>query len=282
MMKVAFIGAGRAARALAHALPPEYPVVAVSSRGPSARGLAEEMDCAAMGPEEAASIADMVLIAVPDAAIATVAAQMADAGGCRPGLVVAHLSGALSSQVLAPLRRFHCSVASFHPMQSFAGGYVSLQGVIFAVEGDPGAVSVLKDLAARLGGVPLELTPASKVLYHSAAAMVSNYTVALFAAAREILNDLGLGDPLAEQGLLALLKGTVANIEAIGLPRCLTGPIARGDAETVRAHIDALADPYPQHAAAYRALGLLALSVARTAGRGDPDGWAAIRRILEA
>ncbi len=244
--------------------------------------MAEELGCAAVQPEQAASMADIVLIAVPDAAIATVASQMADGGGCRPGLVVAHLSGALSSEVLAPLRRFHCSVASFHPMQSFAGGPVSLQGVIFAVEGDRGASAVLRDLAAKLGGVPLELSPASKVLYHAAAVMVSNYTVALFAAADEILGDLGLEESLAEQGLLSLLKGTVANIEAMGLPRCLTGPIARGDADTVGAHIEALAGPYPRHAAAYRALGLLALPVARAAGRGDPAGWAAVERILEA
>jgi predicted short-subunit dehydrogenase-like oxidoreductase (DUF2520 family) len=281
MMRVAFIGAGRAARGLAHALPADYPVVAISSRGDSARELAEELRCTAVSPLQASLMADVVLVATPDSAIARVVEEISFEGGWRPGQIVAHLSGALTSEVLAPLRRFHCSVASFHPLQSFAGSSNSLQGVVFAIEGDPGAVSVLRDLAIKLGGVPLELDAASKSLYHAAAAMVSNYTVALLAAASEVLVGLGLDERLASYGLLALLKGTLSNVEAIGLPGCLTGPIARGDADTVRSHIDALEARYPELADVYKALGRITLPVAIAAGKGDPTGWAAIERMLE-
>lgn len=281
MVKVAFIGAGRAARALGHALPPDYQLVAVASRGPTARKLAAEFKCAAVPPEDAPLMADIVLIATPDAAIAQVADEVAQAGGWRPGQIVAHLSGAMGSEVLGPLRKFHCSVASFHPMQSFAGASASLQDVVFAIEGDAGAVSVLRDLVIKLGGIPLELDASSKVLYHAAAVLVSNYSVALLAAASEILQDLGLEAAVVHRGLLSLLKGTVSNVESVGLPHCLTGPIARGDASTVRAHLDALEAKYSEYAAAYRALGKVALAVARAAGKGDADGWLAIEKMLE-
>ncbi len=280
-MRVTFIGAGRVARALAHAMPPEYKIVAVASRGPSADRLAREVGCTRLSLVDTALAGDLVFIATPDAAIAEVAHRIGMEGGWRPGQVVVHLSGALTSEVLDELRNFHCSVASFHPLQSFSEGPVDLRGVVFALEGDAGAVAVLRDLVQKMGGVPLELEPRAKVLYHVAAVLVSNYTVTLVATAVALLVELGLEGHLALKGLLSLLRGTVANLENVGLPRALTGPIARGDAVTVRAHLQALGEGHRSVAEAYRTLGVLTLPVARAAGMGDERGWEVIESILE-
>ncbi|MFQ5880396.1 MAG: Rossmann-like and DUF2520 domain-containing protein, partial [Dehalococcoidia bacterium] len=237
---VGFIGAGVVGTALARGLAGGgYAVVAAASRRlESARRLAAAVrGCEAYAVAQAvADAAELVFITTGDDAIG----EVAGAVRWRPGQMVVHTSGAATVAALAPAREAGAQVATFHPLQTFADAdqaVASLPGTTFALEGEGRVVEELKRLAAALGGRWLILHSEEKALYHAAAVMVSNYAVTLMQAAAELWRAFGVQSQVAVPALVPLLRGTVGNMEAVGLPRCLTGPIARGDVATVRSHL---------------------------------------------
>lgn len=257
------LGAGRLGRALAFAASRAgWPIAAAASRSAaSAAALcAESGGTPFAAPEQAARAANVVLLAVPDSAVAAVAAAVP----WRPGQVVLHTSGALGSEALAPVRQAGGVAGSLHPLQTVArpeDAPVLLRGATFALEGDPEAVATGRELVLALGGNPLVLAPEAKPLYHAAAVFASNYVVALAAAAEELWAAAGLPREAALPALLPLMQGAVANLGALGTSGALTGPIARGDAETVARHLRALGQAAPALLPVYRALGNVALSL---------------------
>lgn len=261
---LAIIGAGRLGRALALAAARAgYPIAAAASRSPaSAAALCAEaggVPCATAA--EAARLAPVAVLAVPDGAIAAVAAAVP----WQPGQVVLHTSGALDSSVLAPARAAGAAAGSLHPLQTLVrpqDGPALLRGATFALEGDPAAVAAGHALAEALGGRPLVLAPGAKALYHAAAVCASNYVVAVAAMAERLWAAAGLPPSAAMPALLPLLQGAVANLGALGVRGALTGPIARGDTATVARHLAALAEKEPDLLPAYRALGREALRLA--------------------
>jgi predicted short-subunit dehydrogenase-like oxidoreductase (DUF2520 family) len=132
----------------------------------------------------------------------------------------------------------------------------------------------------RLGGVPLEIDAAAMPLYHAAAVMASNYVVALCDAAAELLGRAAPGGPPPLPALLPLVASALGALQREGLPGALTGPLARGDADTVRAHLAALAGRAPELLPLYRACGLRAADVAARQGAADQGGLAAAREAL--
>ncbi len=271
---LAFIGAGRMGQALAvAAVRSGYTVTAAASRSAASAAAL----CAAAGgrpcatPAEAAALAPVVVLTVPDGAIATVAAAVS----WQPGQVVLHTSGALDSAVLSPARAAGAAAGSLHPLQTLVraeDGPALLRGATFALEGDPAAVAAGRALAEALGGHPLELAPGAKVLYHAAAVCTSNYIVALAAMARRLWAAAGLPPADAVPALLPLMQGAVTNLGKLGVEQALTGPVARGDTATVARHLQALAEQLPDLLPAYQALGLEALNL----GPGHPD----LQRLL--
>lgn len=181
----------------------------------------------------AAERAGLVLLCVPDDAIAEVAAKLEPV----PGAVVAHCSGVLPAAVLdvAP-----AAAASFHPLQTFpdaeTGASRFLDCPVF-IEGDPAALERLESLAERLGAVPHRLSAAAKVRYHAAAVMACNHVCALLDAAFEVAGEAGVADPTV---YLPLVRATLENVERLGPAGALTGPVARGDTQTVAHHLQAL------------------------------------------
>jgi predicted short-subunit dehydrogenase-like oxidoreductase (DUF2520 family) len=195
----------------------------------------------------------LVFICVGDRAIASVAADLARTFELG-GVTLLHTSGLLTAETLAPGRDAGAEVASWHPLQSFPPlelGSVAWDGVPCAVEGDPGAVEVGFAVARDLGLRPWLIDPADKVRYHAAAAVAGNLTHVLVAAARDLLSGCGLPtaaaghplQPLVETALRAAL--TASDLDG------LTGPLARGDLETVARHLASLP---PALAQAYRAV----------------------------
>ena len=172
----------------------------------------------------AASGADLLVIATPDSAIAPVASAVAPVDGC----VVAHLAGALGLDVLAP----HARRASIHPLRSLPTTSSDLSGAWFAVAGDALADEVVADLDGRLVAVDDE----ARTAYHAAAVMASNHLVALLGAVARIASTAGV--PL--DAFLDLVRGTVDNVAVLGPEAALTGPVARGDWDTVARHLAAL------------------------------------------
>jgi predicted short-subunit dehydrogenase-like oxidoreductase (DUF2520 family) len=224
--------------------------------------------------------AAVVIIATPDDAIAGVAAELARDGAVRAAQVVLHLSGLLDRSALQALEPTGAGLGSFHPLQSIADPATAaerLAGAFAGVEGDPRAVEAGQHLAAALGMHAVRLAPGAKPAYHAGAVIASNYAVVLAAVAERLARRSGATPEEAAALYLPLMQGTVANLSR-GPAAALTGPIRRGDAATVRAHLAALA---PEERELYRTLGLAALRLARDAGLGEGPAGAVERELRE-
>jgi predicted short-subunit dehydrogenase-like oxidoreductase (DUF2520 family) len=274
--KVCIVGAGKVGSTLALALQNKgYRIVGVASRRlESARRLAARLGCpAGTRPEEHAREAEVVLITTPDRVIAEVAAVIQSRGGFVPGQLVAHTSGATPAEVLAPARVSGAVVVSIHPLQSFADPDLALRrlpGCYFGLEGDAAGVQWARRLVTDLGGIPIQIKPAQKALYHAAACVASNYMVAVIHLATEMLGRCGLPPEMAQEALRPLIEGTWQNIQEVGAVRALTGPVARGDMPTLAWHLAALGRRGREFEEVYRVLGAYTAEVARQQGALSP------------
>lgn len=219
-------------------------------------GTAAGLEIAAAGREdlaEAAPRADIALLCVPDAEIAAACEAVTAAA---PGIgFVGHTSGATGLDSLDAARRAGAGIFSLHPLQTVPDAQASLVGSPAAIAGsDDGALVLARDLAERLGMKPFEVTEDSRAAYHAAASIASNFLVALESSAVELLEAAGVADADAARELLApLVLRSAANWAERG-PEALTGPIARGDEETVERHLAAIDDVAPELLDLYRAL----------------------------
>ncbi len=269
---VGFIGAGKVGTALASKLSDcGYPVVAVASRShASAERLAARIaGCTAMNSgQKVAEAAELVFVTTPDDAIAGVVAGIV----WHAGQSVVHCSGADSVDSLEPASRMGALTGCFHPLQTFADvtqATDNIAGSTFALEASGPLLGSLKEMAATLGGDAIELSAGDKVVYHAAAVIACNYLVTLVKLATDLWETFGVDQERATRALAPLLRGTISNIERVGLPDCLTGPIARGDTGTVAKHLEALSDIAPDLVATYRNLGRQTVPIAAAKGTID-------------
>lgn len=221
----------------------------------------------------------ILILAVPDHALAEVAFDLGRFGPPPPGCVALHLSGALSNDVLEPLHHLGFATGSLHPLQAVADPWHSadrLQGITFALAGEPAAVSAGRRLANALGGTTLVIAPTLRPVYHAAAVMASNYLVALLGAAVRVLAQAGVEERDALRAVLPLVQGTLDNVRQLGVPAAITGPIPRGDIDTIRLHLSRLS---PRERALYCDLGLELLELARGTGL-DPERADEIEGLL--
>jgi predicted short-subunit dehydrogenase-like oxidoreductase (DUF2520 family) len=205
--------------------------------------------------KQAALDARILWLCVPDAAIPDTARHIAGQRGSLKGQIVVHSSGALSADVLDPVRLAGAAVASIHPVMSFPSRRtVPLKNVLFAVEaGRPATRRKLHSLIHRLGGKPFDIAAKNKALYHAAGTLASPLLVSTLAAAIEAARLAGLDRKHALEWVESLVQVTANNVFAHGPAASFSGPFARGDAETVRLHLQALLK-YPQLADLYRSL----------------------------
>jgi predicted short-subunit dehydrogenase-like oxidoreductase (DUF2520 family) len=261
-----FVGAGRAGTALSLAFAQAgYPVTAVYSRtAEHARRVAAHTGatvCAS--PADAARFSDVLFLTVPDDAIVAVTHRIAAAGGFRRGGAVVHASGALSAEVLGEAAQHGTLTGVFHPLQALSGASSVrlLRGAYVGIEAAPELLPVLCAMAENLGAHPLEIDPGSRAPYHIAAVLAANYTLVLLSAASELMKAAGVTKECALEALLPLVRGSLANLQERGPREGLTGPVVRGDAATVAAHMQYLRQHRPELLEAYRQLGLLALEI---------------------
>lgn len=211
--------------------------------------------------------ARVIWICVPDGAIAEVAAKIAERGrklrgeGGLRGQLVVHSSGALTADVLEAVRTAGARIAAVHPVMSFpTRRVVDLKGVIFGVEARDAAVRrELNALVRRLGGVPFAVKAETKALYHAAGVMASPLLAAKLTAAMETARLAGLDKRTAAKWVRALAEATLKNVFERGPERSFSGPFARGDAETIHLHLEAL-EAHPVLADVYWALGRYAVT----------------------
>lgn len=286
--RIAIVGAGAAGCALALALYQKgYPIVGVASRRmESAQLCARLVDCGiySMHPPEVTRLADAVFITTPDGVIETVCTQIADQDGIRSGSVVAHLSGALSAAVLHAAAERGAKILSLHPIQTLADPHQGAQNLIgsyFSLEGAPEAVAFGKRLVEDLEGCPIVISAEAKPLYHSALCVASNYLVALADLAAMLLQRMGMEKAEALHALLPLLRGTVTNLAQMGLPEALTGPISRGDVQTLVDHLGAIRRIAPEALDLYKTIGIWTLHIARQKGALTDEAASALQVLLE-
>jgi predicted short-subunit dehydrogenase-like oxidoreductase (DUF2520 family) len=281
MLKIGFIGAGAVAATMAVELSKcGYPVVAISSPGGTSatRISAGLHGCSAGRSNQAvADIAEMVFIATPDAAISSVCRDVQ----WHSGQYVVHLSGGSTAEKLKPARQYGALTGVMHPLQTFTRGVsTSLEGVTFAIEADNVLLAILQNMVTALGGHWLAVKPEDRVLYHAAAVMAGNYLTTLAKLAADLWAKFGVSPEDSIKALLPLIKGAVKNLESPGLPGCLTGPIARGDCQTIKDHLDALRMRAPEIETTYRELGLQTLPIALAKGKLDATGAAQLQLLL--
>jgi len=283
MPKIGFIGAGTVGTALAVRLKERgYPVISVASRS---RSSADKLAASVPGcqpydkKQAVADVAELVFITTPDDAIALVASEPE----WHKGQSVVHCSGAHSLDILEPATRAGAHAGAFHPLQTFANvahAIKNIPGSTFALEADGELLQTLKNMAQDLDGTWVKLGAGDKVLYHAAAVFACNYLVTLMKMATDLWQTFDVSTPEATRALLPLLRGTLNNLENIGLPNCLTGPIARGDLGTINRHLEALEQSAPALLPTYRDLGLQTIPIAL--GKGKIDGKRAeeMRQLL--
>jgi predicted short-subunit dehydrogenase-like oxidoreductase (DUF2520 family) len=217
--------------------------------------------------------AQVLWFCVPDAEIALVADSFSQFEW--KGKVAFHSSGVLSSDALASLRAAGGCVASVHPLMTFIKGSVpDLTGVPFAIEGDSSAVRLAKGIVRNLGGQAVTIKKHDKVAYHAFATMICPLLVSLLAVSEKAAALAGTSAADSRRRMLPIIRQTLRNYEQLGPAAAFSGPIVRGDVETIRAHIDALAKvPAAKHA--YEALARAALELLPNRNRRQ------IARLLE-
>jgi predicted short-subunit dehydrogenase-like oxidoreductase (DUF2520 family) len=280
------VGSGRVAAALAGGLRMAgVPVLGLWARRPvAARSAASVAGVAGFSPAPPDLVleAEIILLAVADDAVGEVAERLVGTGLVGSRHVLLHCAGSRpAAQALGAVAGKVGGLGTLHPLRSVvdAGAVMrSWKGTVFGVEGDAGGKAAATLLAERLGGTPLPLASDAMVRYHAAAALASNYLVAVLDAAVALLRTSGVEGDAALAALVPLAQGALANVAQHGLAAGLTGPIRRGDAGTVERHLAAVAGE-PAIAALYRQLAERTLGLAAEAG-ADPASLAPIRAVL--
>jgi len=284
---VSIIGAGRLGATLGHALSSKgFRIKALSCRRLSSAE--ESRKVIGQGKVytdniHAAENADVVIITLPDDKIREAALELASSDIVWQGKFVFHCSGLLCSGTLGPLKTKGAITASVHPIQSFSQKQQNPQifeGIYFGLEGNRSALSRAKEIVRRIGGQYIVLKPDDKPLYHAACSFASNFFVLLLDMAVQLLEQVGLEKKSALSILLPLVQGTLNNAKNAPLSTSLSGPIIRGDQESVKNHIVALRK-IPSFHEFYVEMASRAVEMAEREGKLSPEKLKSMRALLE-
>jgi predicted short-subunit dehydrogenase-like oxidoreductase (DUF2520 family) len=269
-MNVTILGAGKVGRALSSAIRARGGHVVLRSRG--------------RGMPRAAIATPLLVIATRDRDILPVARELARARKVSRSTAVVHVAGALDESVLAPLRGVAAGIGQAHPLVAFAasGFAPRLEGAQLLVSGDRVAVLRARRLARFLGMTPRAWPEAERPLYHAAAGLVANGAAALAAAGEVLLVRGGAPARDVRKALGPLLRSVAENVLRLGTPDALTGPVRRGDAETVERHLAAIRATAPELLGLYGAAVTAQIPLARALGEAAPGALARIARVVAA
>lgn len=226
--------------------------------------------------------ADLLVVAVRDKDIEPLAEALARAGSVGAKTVVVHVAGARPSDVLRALRGHAAGVAQMHPMIAFATPAFAptLTGGHAHIEGDAAAVAVAKRFCRSLGLVPRTFPALNTVGYHAAAGLVANGAAALAALGQELLVRSGARAADVPHLLGPLLRSVAENVEALGMPGALTGPVRRGDAPGLAKHLATIRELLPEAASFYAEAARAQLPLARALADAPPESFDAVETLL--
>jgi predicted short-subunit dehydrogenase-like oxidoreductase (DUF2520 family) len=282
-LRVGVVGTGRAGAVLGAALARcGHHVVAAYAVSDVSRLRAEALlPGVPLRPvDEVVAAADLVLLTVPDDVLPGLVAGLAETATVRPGQFVAHASGRYGYAVLDPLTRLGALPLALHPVMTFTGTSIDLNrltGAPFGVTAPEQLRPVAEALVVEMGGEPVWVAEGSRALYHAALAHGANHLVTLVAQTMELLSAAGVDQPA--RLVAPLLSAALDNALRYG-DQALTGPVARGDAGTVAAHVRELGDVSPEAKVAYVALARVTADRALAAGLLRPDAAEALLDVL--
>lgn len=283
-LTVGVVGAGRVGAVLAAALRTAgHEVVAAAGESEASRRRIADLlpGVPVTKPSQAARRSELLLLTVPDDMLGNVVAMLGASGAIRAGQVVAHTSGRHGLAVLAPAAELGARTVALHPAMTFTGTAVDLprlDGCVYGVTARPAERELAESLVADLGGRPTWVPEELRTLYHAGLAHGANHLVTLVSQAMELLAATGAEDPAAT--LRPLLAAALDNALEKG-DAALTGPLVRGDVETVRAHLADLRLTAPRTVPSYVAMARATLDRVVTDGRLAPLRAAAIAAALD-
>jgi predicted short-subunit dehydrogenase-like oxidoreductase (DUF2520 family) len=274
--RVFVIGAGKAGRALVHAMRVGgVDVVGLHGRKPD-HGVTTGAWPATL------ALATAVLVTVRDAELEGVLHDLLSAP-LASGAAVLHASGTAEPPALESLRARGHPGGTFHPLLPLTDptrAAEQLHRAWIGIDGDEGARAVSRELAQAIGARVLEIPAGAKAKYHAAAVIASNFPVVLLAIAARVLTSAGVSDEAARGALASLMTAAAENVSAAAPSAALTGPVARGDVETVRAHLAALSGA-PEVLEVYRVMSREAIPLAESGGT-DSERLEQLKRLLDA
>lgn len=246
-LNLCIVGAGRLGSALATQLQKSYDCVDTIVARPSsiarALALAERIDATAVELQKAHFDESVIWLCIPDTSLAKAGKELAQRRDWR-GKIVFHSSGALSSDELEPLRAKGAAVASVHPMMTFAADTVpQLAGVLFALEGDHRALEAARRLVGALHGNDFVITKDKKALYHAFGTFISPLILTALTTAEQVGISAGIPERLIRPAMQRIVLQQVDNYFKFGPQNSFTGPLMRGDVDTIRMHLKALEGP---------------------------------------
>ena len=228
--------------------------------------------------------ADIVLVAVPDDAIAAATAELSAKNAVGKSAVLIHFSGLVTSQVLDCGRGEEAGRASAHPNLAFAdpaSAAGKISGVYFGIEGNDRGVDAAEKIVKDIGGIGVRIPPDKKVAYHLAAVFASNGMVVLASISSAILSHIGVKSDIAEKIAARLMLGTAQNLSEFGVLKALTGPVVRGDHKTVAAHMDVLGGLTSDLTDIYCRMFRRMVDLSITAKRGTKEKYESIINLLQ-
>jgi len=282
-LAVGIVGAGRVGSVLGAALARAgHHVVAASATSSAAlERTSRRLPGVPIRPvDEVIAVADLVLLSVPDDALAQLVHGIADVGGWRAGQLVAHVSGAHGLAVLDPATRAGALPLALHPAMTFTGRDEDLDrmlGVSYGVTAPDVLRPAAETLVLEMGGEPVWIPEELRPLYHSALVVGANHLVTLVSEAMDLLGKAGVEHPGVV--LAPLVSAALDNALRSG-DAALTGPVVRGDAGTVARHLDTLREHAPESVTAYLAMARRTADRALAAGRLGPESAEALLDVL--
>ena len=268
-MNVLIFGSGKVGRALA--------------RATRASGGAVTLRAARKGLPKKAIDADLLILAVRDRELHPLAEALAEQKLVTKKTACVHVSGATNAEALAPLRAVSAGVAQMHPMISFASrtSFPSLLRGHVHVKGDPVAEKRARTFAKKLGMTPRTFESLDTIGYHAAAGLVANGAAALAAIGAKLLVASGVPEDDAARMLGPLLRSVADNVESLGFPDALTGPVRRGEVAGLERHYEVLRARVPEALPLYLASARAQLPLARALGDAPPQSFVAIANFLD-
>ncbi len=287
MKEISIIGAGRLGTSLGAALSKKgYRIKSLSCK--TARSAEESRTIIGQGKASADNIqtaksGDILFLCLPDEEILKVGKELNNANINWSGRFIFHCSGLLSSEVLEPFSAKGASTASIHPIQSIdhqKSPPEQFENIYFGLEGEIEALKMSQEIIQRLGGRSLIIKAKDKAVYHAACSIASNFLVVLLDMASSLLTRIDLPEDQAFQVLCPLVKGTLHNVKKFNIRSSLTGPVIRGDRESVEKHLEALRK-FPPYDQTYTSLASLALEIARREKKLSAQKIKALKDLLE-